>query len=120
MPQALIIGLIGLAAGILSGLFGIGGGIIIVPALMFFVGLTISQAAGTSLAALLLPVGILGVWVQRQAGNVDFRAAALIAAGLFFGAFIGAKIGTSIPTELLQKGFGILLVGVGIRILFFR
>ena len=116
----LLIGLIGIGAGILSGLFGIGGGLVIVPGLMLVAGFSVTQAAGTSLAALLLPVGLLGAIVYWQAGSIDIRAAALIAGGLFVGAFIGAKIGTSIPTEVVQKLFGILLLIVGVRLVFFR
>lgn len=85
--MALIV--IGLIAGVLSGLFGIGGGVVIVPALVLLGRMAPKQATGTSLAALLLPVGALGAWQYYRNGLLDLRAATLIALGLFFGALVG-------------------------------
>ncbi len=118
MP-AVLVGLIGLAAGVLSGLFGIGGGVIIVPLLVLALGFTIPQAAGTSLAALLLPVGALGALEYWRGGFVDLRFAGLLAVGLLLGAYLGARLGISLPVEVVQRGFGLLLVIVGIRFAFF-
>lgn len=117
--QPVIVGIIGLVAGILSGLFGIGGGIVIVPLLIVLVGLTTTQAAGTSLAALLLPVGALGALEYWRGGFVDLRFAALLAVGLLLGAYLGARLGISLPVEVVQRGFGVLLVIVGVRFIFF-
>lgn len=114
--QLIVGGLIGLAGGVLSGLFGIGGGLVIVPALIVLLGLTAKQAAGTSLAALLLPVGIFGALEYGRAGYVDIRLAALLALGLLIGAFIGARVAIGLPNELIQRAFGILLVLVGVRL----
>jgi len=119
MIQLLIVGGIGLAAGVLSGLFGIGGGIVIVPLLVLFVGLTITQAAGTSLAALLLPVGLLGALEYWRGGFVDIGFAAILAVGLLLGAYLGARLGISLPVEVVQRAFGVLLVVVGVRFIFF-
>ena len=119
MLELLIVAGIGLLAGVLSGLFGIGGGIVIVPMLILLVGLTITQAAGTSLAALLLPVGALGALEYWRGGFVDFRFAAILAVGLLLGAYLGARLGISLPVEVVQRGFGVLLVIVGIRFIFF-
>jgi uncharacterized protein len=119
MVQLLIVGGIGLAAGVLSGLFGIGGGIIIVPLLVLLVGLTITQAAGTSLAALLLPVGVLGALEYWRGGFVDIGFAAVLAVGLLLGAYLGARLGISLPVETVQRAFGVLLVIVGVRFIFF-
>jgi uncharacterized membrane protein YfcA len=119
MVQFLIVGGIGLVAGVLSGLFGIGGGIVIVPLLMVLVGLTITQAAGTSLAALLLPVGALGALEYWRGGFVNFGFAALLAVGLLLGAYLGARLGISLPVEVVQRAFGVLLVIVGVRFIFF-
>src|SRR5262245_7373140 len=83
---------IGLAAGVLSGLFGIGGGLLIVPALVVFSGFPTRTALGTSLGALLLPVGLLGAYTYWENGHVNVRASLLIAAGLFGGAFVGARL----------------------------
>ena len=118
MPTALM-ALIGLAAGILSGLFGIGGGVVIVPLLVLGLGFTAQQAAGTSLAALLLPVGLFGAIQYWQAGQVNVMNAALLALGLLLGAYLGARLGLSLPSEVVQRAFGVLLVIVGIRFVFF-
>ncbi len=119
MVQLLVVGGIGLLAGVLSGLFGIGGGIVIVPLLVLTVGLTTTQAAGTSLAVLLLPVGALGALEYWRGGFVDLRFAAVLAIGLLLGAYLGARLGISLPVEVVQRGFGVLLVIVGIRFVFF-
>ena len=96
MPALVLIAIIGLVGGVLSGLFGIGGGLVIVPALILLAGFPIATAAGTSLAALLLPVGLFGALEYYRAGNVDVRAAAVIAVGLLIGAYFGARLGTSL------------------------
>ena len=115
MP-AVFLALVGLAAGVLSGLFGIGGGVIIVPLLMLVLGFTAQQAAGTSLAALLLPVGLFGALQYWQAGQVNLMHAALLALGILIGAFLGARLGLSLPSETVQRAFGVLLVIVGLRL----
>ena len=117
--QLVIGGLIGLVGGVLSGLFGIGGGLVIVPSLILFLGLTPKQAAGTSLAALLLPVGILGAMEYWRAGYIDVRLAVLLALGILIGAFFGARIAVGLPNELIQRVFGVLLVVVGVRLAVF-
>lgn len=119
MLQLVMVGAIGLLAGVLSGLFGIGGGIVIVPLLVLLVGFTTTQAAGTSLAALLLPVGALGALEYWRAGQVDLRVALILAGGLLLGAYLGARLGISLPVEVVQRGFGVLLLVVGIRFVFF-
>jgi uncharacterized protein len=108
--------IIGLGAGMLSGLFGIGGGVVIVPALLFFAGMTPLMATGTSLGALLLPVGALGAWTYYQTGNLDIRISALLAFGLFFGAFFGAKLAQHLTALQLKRAFAIFLVLVAVRI----
>src|ERR671921_2568752 len=90
--MALLFLAIGLCAGLLSGLFGIGGGIIIVPALMLVGRMQPATATGTSLGALLLPVGALGAWQYYKNGHLDVRASLLIAVGIFFGAYFGAVL----------------------------
>jgi uncharacterized membrane protein YfcA len=119
LAQLVVVGGIGLLAGVLSGLFGIGGGIVIVPLLVLVVGLTTTQAAGTSLAALLLPVGALGALEYWRGGYVDLGFAAVLAVGLLVGAYLGARLGISLPVEVVQRGFGVLLVIVGVRFIFF-
>jgi len=119
MVQLLVVGGIGLFAGVLSGLFGIGGGTVIVPLLILTVGLSTTQAAGTSLAALVLPVGALGALEYWRGGFVDLRFAAVLAVGLLLGAYLGARLGISLPVEVVQRGFGVLLVIIGVRFIFF-
>jgi uncharacterized membrane protein YfcA len=108
--------LVGLGAGVLSGLFGIGGGIVIVPALLFFAKYEPQMATGTSLGALLLPVGALGAWQYWKAGNLELRASLLIAVGLFFGAFVGARVAQHLSAPVLKKSFAIFLVLVAIQL----
>jgi len=107
--------LIGLGAGVLAGLFGIGGGVLIVPALLYFARMSQLTATGTSLGALLLPVGALGAWEYYRTGNLDLRAALVIAVGLFFGAFFGAKLAHILTAVQLRRGFAVFLVLVAIR-----
>jgi uncharacterized protein len=108
---------IGFGAGILSGLFGIGGGILIVPLLVTFASFTQLQAQGTSLGALLLPVGLLGAYKYYQLGNIDFKASLLIAVAMTFGALGGASLANALPAHTMQKIFGGFLILVGIRFL---
>ena len=103
---------IGLVAGVCSGLFGIGGGIIIVPAVVFLFKFTQQGATATSLVALLLPVGALGVWQYYQKGYLNqsnVKIGLLIALGLFVGALIGARIASDLNSETLKKMFAVLL-----------
>ena len=116
MTRLVVIAAVGLVGGILSGLFGIGGGLVIVPGLIILAGFTATKAAGTSLAALLLPVGALGALEYWRSGQVDLGAAAVIAVGLLVGAFFGARIGTSLSPEVAQRLFGLFLLVVGARL----
>lgn len=108
--------LLGLAAGVLSGLFGIGGGIIIVPALMLLARLPPTTATGTSLGALLLPVGLLGAWEYYRNGHLNVRAALLVALGLFLGAWFGARLALTLSPVQLKRAFAVFLVLVAIRL----
>jgi hypothetical protein len=117
--QLLIGGLIGLASGVMSGIFGIGGGLVIVPSLILLMGMTVRQAVGTSLAALLLPVGILGVVEYVRAGQVDVRLATVLALGLLVGVYFGARLALMLPPDVVQRAFGILMIVVGVRLALF-
>ena len=116
--MTLILIVIGLAAGVLAGLFGIGGGILIVPALAQFAKMSFKQATGTSLGALLLPVGLLGAITYYRSGNLDPRAALLVAVGILFGAFGGAKLAQLIASSTLQRAFAVFLVLVAAKLWF--
>jgi uncharacterized membrane protein YfcA len=107
---------IGLGAGLLSGLFGIGGGIIIVPALMLLARMQPATATGTSLGALLLPVGALGAWQYYKNGHLDMRASLLIALGIFIGAYLGAVAMQRLDPMMAKRVFAVFLVLVSVRI----
>ena len=109
---------IGLAAGLLSGLFGIGGGIIIVPLLLLLTKMEPTTAAGTSLMALLLPVGALAAWEYQKNGHVNVVGGLLIALGLFVGAYFGAKVGLSLNPTTTKRVFAVFLVLISARIWF--
>jgi uncharacterized membrane protein YfcA len=111
--------IIGFCSGMLSGLVGVGGGIIIVPCLVFFMALTQKQAQGTSLAVLTLPVVFFGMWQYYKNGHIDFRVVGLIALGFLVGGFFGGKIANKISDDLLKKIFAVILLLIGIKILFF-
>lgn len=108
--------LIGVAAGVLSGLFGIGGGILIVPALVLLADYPTKLALGTSLGALLLPVGLLGAYTYWQHGNLNPRASVLLALGLFLGAYLGARLAHIIPAATLQRMFAVFIVVMAVRL----
>jgi len=110
--------LIGVVAGICAGMFGIGGGLIIVPALVFFYRLTQHAAVGTSLGAILLPVGALSAWVYWKNGNLNIGYSVLIAAGLLIGGFFGAKLVQPVSDLTLRRMFAGFLIIVGARMFF--
>jgi uncharacterized membrane protein YfcA len=110
---------IGLAAGFLSGLVGIGGGIIIVPALVLLAGFSQKMAQGTSLGILLLPVGILAVMQYYKQGYVDIKYVAIVAAAFVVGGLLGSKLALSISDEKMKKIFAILMLVIAVKMLFF-
>jgi hypothetical protein len=110
--------LLGFATGILSGLVGIGGGIIIIPALVYGFHMSQRRAQGTSLGALLLPIGILAFLEYYKAGNVDVKMALLIAFGFIFGGYFGGVWAQQIPQGVLRKVFSILLAATAIKMFF--
>ena len=107
---------VGLAAGVLSGLFGIGGGILIIPALIFFAKFPTKLALGTSLGAMLLPVGLLGAYAYYQQGNLNIKASMLIGLGLFLGAWLGARLAQHISGSTLQRMFAVFIVIMAVRL----
>ncbi len=111
---------IGVVAGVLSGLIGIGGGIIMIPALTFLLYFNQHMAQGTTLAAMLFPIGLLATWVYYKNGFVNIPVAMLLAAGFFFGGYFGAKIAVQIDTNLLQKIFGVTLLLISLKMIIGR
>lgn len=112
-----LVALIGLVAGVVSGLFGIGGAIVIVPALVLLAKLPQHTASGTSLASLLLPVGLLGALEYYRRGQVNVAYAAIIAAGLFVGALVGAQLAGGLSDTVLRRAFGAFLLLVAGKLL---
>lgn len=113
----LLLMIVGLAAGMLSGLVGVGGGIIIVPALVFFLGFTQLQAQGTSLGLLLLPVGIFAVINYYRAGNIDFKVVGIMSIAFIAGGWIGSKIALRLDQDTVKKIFAIVLFYTAFRLL---
>jgi len=109
--------LIGLAAGMLSGLVGVGGGIIVVPALVFALGFTQQQAQGTSLGLLLLPIGIFAVINYYKQGYIDIRVVLIMSVAFILGAYLGSKFALSLPEEIVRKIFAIILFWEGIKMM---
>ena len=113
----LIVVLIGIAAGILSGLVGIGGGIIIVPSLIYFLSFSQKSAQGTSLGLLLLPMGILGILQYYKEGFVDLKIVAILAIGFLAGSYFGSRIALSLPQQTVKKIFALLMLIIAIKML---
>jgi len=110
--------LLGVFIGVVSGLVGIGGGALLIPALVFMYGLTQHKAQGTSLAMLLLPTGIFAFWKYYKAGDVDLRLAILVAVGFALGGWIGGSWAVHISDAALRRGFAVVLIVVAVRMLF--
>jgi uncharacterized membrane protein YfcA len=108
---------VGLSAGFLSGLVGIGGGIIIVPVLVYFLGFTQHQAQGTTLFMFMLPIGILGVMNYHKQGYVDYKTALIICTTFILGSFFGSKLAISLDQKLVKQIFAVILVLLGIKML---
>lgn len=113
----ILILLIGLAAGVLSGLVGVGGGLIIVPALIFFLGFSQHQAQGTSLGLLLLPVGILAVINYYNKGNVDIKVVAIMSVAFIAGGWLGSKLALRLPEDTVKKIFAVFLFYAAFKLL---
>jgi uncharacterized membrane protein YfcA len=109
--------LLGLATGILSGLIGIGGGIIIIPALIYLCGLTQHQAQGTTLALMVPPIGLLAAWTYYARGDVNVKIAAFVCVGFFIGGLLGAKLAVDIPDMWMRKIFGMALLAIALHMI---
>ncbi|MEI6208485.1 MAG: sulfite exporter TauE/SafE family protein [Desulfuromonadales bacterium] len=118
MPQWLMLVIIGLSGGVASGLFGVGGGIVILPALVYWAGFSQHKATGTSLAVLLPPIGLAATIEYYRNGNVDLRAAMIIAAAMIIGAWGGALIANQMKGPHLRLAFGVFVFCVGVYLIY--
>ncbi|MCD4679610.1 MAG: sulfite exporter TauE/SafE family protein [Bacteroidales bacterium] len=114
----IILLLIGLIAGIISGLIGIGGAIIMIPALIYFIGMNQYEAQGTSLAVMLPPIGILAAYNYYKAGELNLQYALIIAFAFIIGGYFGSKLALNIPIGYVRRFFGIILLLISIHIIF--
>ena len=115
----LILLAIGLFSGMLGGMVGIGGGIVIVPALIYFLGFSQLNAQGTSLALIMFPVGVLGVINYYKQGHIDFNIVFILAVGFVIGSFLGSKFAMNIPQAFVKKSFAMLMIVIAMKMLFF-
>ena len=111
---------IGLFTGFLAGMLGIGGGLVVIPALVMIMGMTQHEAQGTSLAMMLPPIGIIAAYNYHKAGQMDFRFGLILAAAFIFGSYFGSKMAIRLPEEALKKIFGVFLLLVAIKMLFWK
>ncbi len=120
MTTLIILLMIGVLAGIFSGFIGIGGGLIVVPCLVYFMGMGQHAAQGTSLAMMLPPIGIIAVYNYYKAGQVDFKIAAILCASFIIGSFFGSKIAIGLPADQIKKAFGIIIILLGLKMVFWK
>jgi uncharacterized protein len=118
IQMILMVILVGIAAGIMGGLVGVGGGIIIVPALVYLLGFSQKTAQGTSLGLIMLPVGILGVLQYYKQGHVDFKVVGLLAIGFLIGSYFGSKVALRLPQDAVKKIFAVFMIIMAIKMLF--
>lgn len=113
----LILIVIGIITGVMAGMLGIGGAIIMIPALVFLLGISQQTAQGTSLAVMLPPIGIIAAYNYYKAGHVDVKFAIVLAVCFLVGSYFGSKLALNMPQVILKKIFGILLLLVAARML---
>ncbi|MEN6356390.1 MAG: sulfite exporter TauE/SafE family protein [Armatimonadota bacterium] len=109
--------ILGFLAGILSGLIGIGGATLVIPALVYFFKFSQHKAQGTTLAMMIPPIGFLAAYAYYKAGQVDIKVAAILAVGFFVGGYLGARLATGVPDHVLKKMFGVFLLIVSLRMI---
>lgn len=120
MVEVILLLLLGLLVGAISGIIGIGGGVLLTPALVFLFGFSQHSAQGTTIALLVPPIGILAAWTYYQAGDVNLKVAALICIGFFFGGLLGAKLAVHFSDLWLRRIFGLTMVMLGIKMILAR
>jgi uncharacterized membrane protein YfcA len=120
VSTVLILLVIGTITGVMAGMLGIGGGLVVIPALVMVMGMSQQAAQGTSLAMMLPPIGILAAYNYYKAGHVDIKFAILLAVTFIIGSYFGSKLAVRLPQETLKKIFGIFLLLVAIKMLFWK
>jgi len=120
LTTILIIIVIGLFTGLLAGMLGIGGGLIVIPALILVLGFSQHEAQGTSLAMMLPPIGIVAAWNYYKAGHVDLKVAIILALAFIVGSLFGSKIAIGLSENVLKKIFSIFLLLVGLKMLLWK
>ena len=118
MQEILLLLIVGLLAGVVSGTLGVGGGIIVVPALIFILGYSQHQAQGTSLAFMLPPIGILAAYNYFKAGYVDLKVALILTLAFVIGAYLGSMFSVNLPAKTLKKLFGVFMLFVAMKMIF--
>lgn len=118
LTTILILAIIGLMAGVFGGMFGVGGAIIMIPALVYFLGVDQHTAQGTSVAIMLPPIGLFAAYNYYKAGEVNIWYAVIIAAAFMVGGYFGSMIALKLPENLMKKIFGILLILIALRMIF--
>jgi hypothetical protein len=116
--EVLLLALIGLAAGVFGGMVGLGGGVIMIPAMIYFLGMNQISAQGTSLAVMLPPVGILAVMNYYKSGQINLKYALIIAVTFTVGGYFGSKIALNIPVDIVKKIFGLALILMALKMIF--
>lgn len=116
----LLLIIIGLAAGFFSGMIGLGGAIIIIPALIYLLGMNQFQAQGTSLAVMLPPIGLLAAWNYYKAGHINLKFSLIIAAAFFLGAYLGSGFTLQLPVLTVKRIFGLVIVIIGLSMVMAR
>jgi hypothetical protein len=118
ITQLLILIVVGILSGMLAGVFGVGGAIIVIPALVFILGLSQHDAQGTSLAFMLPPVGILATWNYWKAGHVNWKMALVLSLTFVVGAYLGSHFSINISDKTLRRMFGVLMLIIAIKMIF--
>jgi len=117
MNLIVILLIVGLVAGVLSGLVGIGGGIVIVPALVYFLGMNQHTAQGTTLTMFLMPIGILGFYNYYKAGYVDIKISLIVATTFIIGSFVGSKLSIGLDQNTVRKVFGVIILLISLKMI---
>ena len=118
ITHLVILIIIGILSGLLAGVFGVGGAIIVIPALVFILGLSQHEAQGTSLAFMLPPVGILATWNYWKAGHVNWKIALVLSLTFVVGAYFGSHLSIDISDKMLRRAFGVLMIVMAIKMIF--